>query len=263
MTGGRRCAIIGPVEPPADPVELPADPMQLPADPVELAAALPDAPRWVELRSLLRSGWAVVHRAAAGDGIVVLDPEVPSGFLVGRPDRALLREALAGAGDGFELIVPAASAEAARGALPGWTAAYATVHAPARPFPAESPADCADVVVSAPPQPHWLALVPEADDLRRYAELAAAIAVRVVDGDVVSLCIAGDVTETLWDVGIDTVDGHRRRGHARATFAALAAHMAAEGRQPVWCAEEGNAASMALAARLGFRPVDRIALLRP
>ena len=99
--------------------------------------------------------------------------------------------------------------------------------------------------------------------MRRHAALAAAIAVRVVDDEVVAVCAAGDVTETLWDVGIDTVPGHRRRGHAAAAFRALAAHMARAGRQPVWGAQDDNVASLALAARLGFEPVDRLALLSP
>ena len=69
-----------------------------------------------------------------------------------------------------------------------------------------------------------------------------------------AVCAAGDVTETLWDVGIDTVPEHRRAGHGTAAFRALAAHMATAGKQPVWCAEDDNVASLAMAARLGFAP---------
>jgi predicted GNAT family acetyltransferase len=71
------------------------------------------------------------------------------------------------------------------------------------------------------------------------------------------------VTETLWDVGIDTLEGHRRRGHAAACFHALAAWMAGRGRQPVWSAYEDYPPSLTLAAKLGFQPVDRIAVLSP
>jgi predicted GNAT family acetyltransferase len=118
-------------------------------------------------------------------------------------------------------------------------------------------------VVCAPPDARWLALVPEADEVRFYAALAEAVALRLVDGEVVAVCAAGDVTESLWDVGIDTVEGHRRAGHGTAVFRALAAHMAARGTQPVWCAEDDNEASLAMAARLGFGPVARMALMRP
>jgi L-amino acid N-acyltransferase YncA len=38
--------------------------------------------------------------------------------------------------------------------------------------------------------------------------------------------------------------------------------MAAAGRQPVCAAEDDNVASMALAARLGFVSVDRLAIVK-
>jgi RimJ/RimL family protein N-acetyltransferase len=234
---------------------------QLPSDPCALAAALPDVPRWVETRALLLSGAAVVRRSARADGAVVLDPALPFGCLVGCADAALLRDVLGGAEEDFELVVQYEAVDDARAALPGWTVAPATIHVPASPWQADCGA-APDVVVSAPPQQRWLELVPEAEEVRRYAALAEAIALRLVDGQVAAVCAAGDVTESLWDVGIDTIDGHRRQGHATAAFRALAAHMAAAGRQPVWGAEDDNVASMALAARLGFMPVDRLAILK-
>lgn len=101
------------------------------------------------------------------------------------------------------------------------------------------------------------------DDVRADAADAAAAAVRFVDGVPVAVCAVSDLTETLWDVGIDTVAGSRRWGHATATFLALAAALATQGRQPVWAAYEDYAPSLALAARLGFRPVARMAELAP
>jgi len=80
-------------------------------------------------------------------------------------------------------------------------------------------------------------------------------------GAPVAVCSAGAVTETLWDVGIDTLAGHRRRGHATAAYRALAAHLAETGRDPVWGAEDTNVASLRLADELGFEPVDRLAVL--
>ena len=37
--------------------------------------------------------------------------------------------------------------------------------------------------------------------------------------------------------------------------------MAAQGKQPVWGAEDDNAASLGLARKLGFRAVDRLAVV--
>ena len=117
------------------------------------------------------------------------------------------------------------------------------------------------MIVSAPLDPAVLVGLP--DDVRADAADAPAAAVRVVDGVPVAVCAVSDVTETLWDVGIDTVESARRQGHATVVFAALAAAMAAQGRQPVWAAYEDYAPSLRLAARLGFRPVARLIELSP
>jgi RimJ/RimL family protein N-acetyltransferase len=233
----------------------------VPADAAALLAALPDTGCWVETRALLLSGRAVVRGSAAGDSAVVLDPALPSGFLVGRGDAAFLREVLASVPQDFELVVQEGAIDAARAALAGWTFAPATVFSRAAPWPLDA-AQQPDVIVSAPPEERWLRRIPQAGEMRFYAALAEAIALRVAGDEVVAVCAAGDVTETLWDVGIDTVEGARRQGHAAAAFGALAAHMAAAGKQPVWCAEDANEASMAMAARLGFEPVGRIGILR-
>jgi RimJ/RimL family protein N-acetyltransferase len=175
---------------------------------------------------------------------------------------ALLRDVAAGAPAGFELVVQVDALDAACAALPGWTPETATVFSLRSPWRAGDGAEPPGVVVCAPPEERWLLRVPEFDEMRFYASLAQAIALAVVGGEVVAVCAAGDVTESLWDVGIDTVPEHRRQGYATAAFRALAAHMAARGRQPVWCAGDDNGASLAMAACLGFEPVDHIAILK-
>lgn len=234
--------------------------MQLTHDAEALAAALPDMPRWLETRSLLLSGNASVRVSDDGHGGVVLDTTFPSGAVFGRADCEFLREVLVEVPEDFELVVQMDTLQAAQEALPSWTVAQAVVHSLVRPYPSGERAE-AGVVVSAPPEQRWLEGLPE--DVRLYARLAEAIAVQIVGGAVVAVCAAGDVTETLWDVGIDTLEGHRRRGHAAACFHALAAWMAGRGRQPVWSAYEDYPPSLTLAAKLGCQPVDRIAVLSP
>jgi len=234
--------------------------LELPADPVALAATLPDLPRWVETRSLLLSGEAELRLGRRGDGGVVVETAFPSACLVGRPDAALLQALLGAAPDGFELLVQLDALAEARAALPGWAVAFATIHSPVRPWRADADPPL-DVVVTEPPDARALASLPE--EIRRYAVVAHAVALSAADNEVVAVCAAGSVTETLWDVGVDTLEAHRRRGHAEAAFRALAGHMAGQGRQPVWGAEEDNLASMRLAAKLGFEPVDRLAVLSP
>jgi RimJ/RimL family protein N-acetyltransferase len=74
----------------------------------------------------------------------------------------------------------------------------------------------------------------------------------------VSFCYAASVTETLWDISIDTLDEYRGQGHAALAVAFMVRRMARQGKRPVWGAEESNTASMALARKLGFEPVDRL-----
>lgn len=101
-----------------------------------------------------------------------------------------------------------------------------------------------------------------AEELETCAE-GSPIAATFVDGRPVSFCYAGAVTETLWDISIDTVESHRRRGYAALCVTYLIHHMQAQGRQPVWASIPENPASWKLARKLGFVPVDEVALFEP
>jgi len=234
--------------------------VRLPDDPIALAAALPDTPCWVQARWMLQSAGVVLRVAGHGHGhgAIAVDRAGLSGAVVGRPGGALLRDALAGVHEDFELIVQLQSLDEVRAALPGWRVAEAVVHSPTRPYrPGVPPGP--GVVVCAPPEQRWLDQLPA--DIRCFAQDSPAIAVRVVQGSVAAVCVACAMTETLWDVGIDTFEGHRRRGHATACFEALANHLAASGRQPVWGAFVDYPPSLGLAAKLGFRPAGCVAVL--
>ena len=223
----------------------------------DLLARLPDEPRWAETRWLLASGEGRGH--IDGGGAVVVARRLPLAAVVGRPSPALLRELVDAGPADLELIVQVEDVEHVRAALDGWSTTWARLHRwpEGRPLPAP-PTDI-EVVVSEPPAPRLLAML--SDDARRWARPARAMALHLVDDRPVSLCIALAVTETLWDVGVETDRAHRRRGHARACVAALAHHLAAAGLQPMWGAAEDNDASLALAASLGFVPDERLALL--
>jgi len=229
----------------------------LPADPAALSAALPDVPRWVYARSLLLSGSAVVRVGAAGDAALVTDST--TAVLIGRPDRKLL-VALAGDQSRRSLLIQQDVVEAACAALPAWIARPFVVHALPRLVRANTP-PAVGVVVSAPLDPALLIGLP--DDVRADAAGAPAAAVRIVDQVPVAICTVSDQTEKFWDVGIDTIEPARRQGHAMAVFLALAAAMAAQGRQPVWAAYEDYPPSLLLATRLGFQPVAHMVELNP
>ena len=98
-------------------------------------------------------------------------------------------------------------------------------------------------------------------DLRHemtHARLMGPVAAVFADGLAASFCYPCWQTERLWDVSIDTLDEHRGKSFAAAAVRLMIHHMRREGRAPVWGALESNGASLRLAARLGFVPVDRM-----
>lgn len=92
--------------------------------------------------------------------------------------------------------------------------------------------------------------------LRREIEQQAADEIQVIAGLFDQLPVAfaysGSMTERLADISIDVLDGYRQRGYGRAVTARLIDELAAQGKEPIWGAVEGNAASLALGASLGF-----------
>jgi hypothetical protein len=95
------------------------------------------------------------------------------------------------------------------------------------------------------------------------AELGRARRDRVVhavwvDGLPVSFAYAPWTTERWFDVSVDTAPEARQLGLATRVAAAMIRDGRAAGRAPVWGAAASNAASLRLAARLGFVEHDAI-----
>ena len=78
-----------------------------------------------------------------------------------------------------------------------------------------------------------------------------------------SFCYSGWETESHWDVSIDTLEAYRRRGLGAAACVCLIRHFARLGKTAVWGSLESNPASIALAHKLGFTPVDRLVVAYP
>lgn len=228
-----------------------------------LADRLPDIPRWVEARDLLRGGRCqILGLREAPLSFVIADREGPGGIIVaGAPaDEAIVEAARTTRGG--SLVAPLEQAERIARLLPAWTATRAILHllgdAPRLPEPA-------------PGQVRFLV----ADELARldlpadlteelaYPAEGSPIAATIVHGRPVSFCYAGAITETLWDISIDTLAEHRRRGYAALCVTHLIHHMHGLGKQPVWGSDVENPASWMLARKLGFVPVDEIALFEP
>ena len=228
---------------------------------LSLAARLPDLPQWVETRGMLLSGYAeILGFDSPADFVVRVRHGAQSAIsVVGSPGAAAIREAVAGCTEQTPVIAQAADAVRVGEALPDWTGEPAIIHTlPER--------------VATLPEPHSEPIrLLTRHDLSRLGHLPAGlrhelthafdlgpIAAVFVEDVPVAFCYPCWRTETLWDVSIDTHEGYRRRGLARAAFRFMYEWMRAGGRKPVWGAMASNEASLKLAARLGFVPIADI-----
>jgi hypothetical protein len=202
---------------------------------------LPDVPRWVE-----------AHGIAA-------DPEhwrtpLGGGFALGH--------------DAARLIVIAGDADA--GALAGLARAY-----PQHTILLEKPK-----LIDRPTERAILHTLPDATTLPdlegavmlddatplpdplaaelTWAKTRGPVFTVYLDGQPAAFAYAPWRSPKLFDVSVDTVIGARQLGLATIVAAAMIRHERAQGREPVWGADEGNVASRRLAERLGFVAVDEI-----
>ena len=72
------------------------------------------------------------------------------------------------------------------------------------------------------------------------------------EGDVVAEAVAGPFARGIAEIGVGTKPQHRGRGLATAAAACAIQACEASGFRPLWNAAQHNAASVALARRLGF-----------
>lgn len=235
--------------------------------PARLAALLPDTPRFVEARGMLLGGNAEVSGFEDGEespGFVVREEE--SVCVVGLPRISEISEAARDEGVD-EVISTPDNVSLVAEALPGWEARPAVLHllGDEEHLP-EAPEGGVRLLSGVE---ELGGVLPElGQELRAEFERAFGqgkpVAATFVGELPVSFCYAASETESLWDVSIDTLEGHRGRGYAASCAAYMIRHMRrVSGKEPVWDALESNAASMGLAARLGFTPVDRLFIFLP
>lgn len=203
---------------------------------------------------LLAGGCRVFGRADAGD-VVIVDAESTLGSVIGRPAPGEI--AAAAAILEGDLLADEHTTAHVAAALPAWRGEGAAIHAySAGGAPLASPPRVPTRLLQAADTLDHLG-----EDLRDGIERARSrttVVVACADALPVAFCYAGSQTETLWDVAIDTVEPYRRRGYAAAAFLHLTALLRGRGKSPVWGALDSNLASLRLAARLGFVPVDRL-----
>jgi GNAT superfamily N-acetyltransferase len=241
------------------------------AEPARLAALLPDVPRFVETRAMLLEGSCEIlglEEDAASPSFVVRDGEEDLVCVVGYPVREAVAEAVARTGNAGAVIAMPENvsrvAQAISGRDPQPTILHLLGEAERLPGAAE------DEPVRLLSGPEELRLLPPGLRTELRVELERALrrgtptVAAFVGGVPVSFCYVASETEGLWDVSIDTLEEHRRRGHAARCVASLIRHMrGTAGKEPVWGAVESNAPSMGLAAKLSFVSVDRVFVFEP
>ncbi|HYH95225.1 GNAT family N-acetyltransferase [Hyalangium sp.] len=226
----------------------------------ELLSQLPDVPRWLELRGALLERIPAALYGTIQAGVVRAGEVGEAGlFALGHPPAHLLAEAFREAPEAELVVVPDDQPYLAR--MLGAAGTKATL---ARLADGASLASEGNIEWLGPGDEARLTHVPE----ELHAELLAAlervpVATALCEGLPVSFSYAGAVSETLWDISIDTLEPYRRRGFAAQVVTAVARTMRARGREPVWCAAEDNPASGLLARKLGFEVVDHLFLFSP
>ena len=84
-----------------------------------------------------------------------------------------------------------------------------------------------------------------------------AAAGAVVEGSLVALAHTNAMTTRYGDIGVATDELWRGKGFASSAASIVARRIQERGRTPVWSAGEDNAASLRVAAKLGFVEVSR------
>lgn len=78
------------------------------------------------------------------------------------------------------------------------------------------------------------------------------VVVRAQDGELASVCHAARSTRLAAEAGVETAEGYRRRGYGLTAVAAWATAVRRNGSIPLYSTSWDNAASLALARRLGL-----------
>jgi GNAT superfamily N-acetyltransferase len=225
-----------------------------------IAQRLSDLPRWVEVRDLLLEGCELLGLQEEPElSFLVRDADTKSIFVVGTPAPGAVEAAIQQNEHGGSIIATQEQASWLVDLLPGWTRTRIIVYT--LPHLHRLPSVDDGMVTFLDPRTLPQLALPS--DLREELEAAAnftQIAATFVAQQPVAFCYAGAVTETLWDISIDTVPEHRRQGHAGRCVAYMIRYMLSQGKHPVWQAVEANSASWRLAQKLGFVPIDELAL---
>ena len=212
--------------------------------------ALPDVPRWIEAHGIAAdpAGW----RRTLGDGLALGHDASRLIVIGGEADapavRALVaehpRHTVLVAAEREDLVATLRASDRIVG-----RAILHTLAAPAglpelegaEPLPADAPLPA-----------------PLADELARARHGGRTIWSAWVDGEPVAFAYAPWRSARWFDVSVDVLPGARQLGLGTLVASAMLRDERAQGREPVWAADEANVASLRLARGLGFVASDEL-----
>jgi|GEM_PF-6310239 len=229
-----------------------------------LLAATPDTSTNVEARGFQLREDTLAYRAdASSTDLLLRSPLFRVSLPIGQPTVKLVRSVLREDKEPWTVVAATEQIDAIHEAIPDWDFELARIaERPETVPPLVAPA-VGDGIEIRPLDPRDRAAVDSIPDeevrdevgrLLGYVPYVAAF----VDERPVSLCGGYPETETHFDLAIDTLEGFRRCGLARATATALIHAMAERGKRPVWGAVESNTASIRLAESLDFEWVGKL-----
>jgi hypothetical protein len=218
---------------------------------VSASLELPDVPRWIEAhgmaadpaswRRALGAGFAVGNDAARL--VVVAGEASPSAVAALAQELSQHTMLFAIEREDLALATGRGVVRALLHTLPPGAADDLPEPEAASPLPAE-------VTLAHVPEP----LAAELAEARTRRTIWTA----VLDGAPVSFAYAPWRSARWFDVSVDTLAEARQLGLGRLVAAAMILDERAQGREPVWAADEGNVASLRLAHSLGFVKVDEL-----
>lgn len=223
-----------------------------------LAEALPDVPRWLEVRAMLVLPAADLY--VSPEGFVVRLPSAKRAAAVGKPEPHLFDAALERVDPGWRVLVAPEDADHVAPLLAGFSRERALVHVLSGPTPHLQAPDPDVFELGAAD----LDRLPEsvAEEIARF-DFAETTVLGLRHGSVIaSIAYAAWQTQRLYAVAVTTLGPHRKRGFGERVVRALLDRRD-EVQRPVWSSAESNVASLRLAARLGFRPFDELVVFSP
>jgi len=225
-----------------------------------VAQLLPDLPRWVEVRDLILSeDCEIFDLQEQGElSFIVLENNGKMVFVIGQPSIHGLQTVIRDIGKGGMLIASQEQAIWLTSALQGWNRGRIILHT--LPHPQHLPVVNNLVDFLDADTLDQLPIASELLDELKNAAQHSKIAATWVDQQPVSFCYAASETETWLDIAVDTLQEHRRNGYAALCVAHMIRYMYTMGKQPVWQAVADNPPSWRLAQKVGFEPIDELAL---